>query len=214
MLAIHSVSSAAFVLCMHARRGRHAEHVSLPQARVKALQEQAVWSLDCHCLLVTCWWWWSTWHVAAGGLCSPASTAQPCGRPCRYAWVAISDWQMHQSATNRTRLLPEPRHAAGVAGAMRRARSVACMTQLQAKHAGFGDSSGDDAPDADDSDAEDGGCAQLPALVADHAPCASACTQKSVRKKAGQPAGHPVPAHCSTSRVNSDTLVCEGISSP
>ena len=78
--------------------------------------------------------------------------------------MAISDWQMRQSASARTRLLPEPRDAGGGAGAMRRARSVACMTQLQAKHAGFGDSSGDDGPDADDSDAEEGGCAQPLAL--------------------------------------------------
>ncbi len=84
-----------------------------------------------------------------------------CGaRYGRYAWVAISEWQMRQSAATRGRLLPEPRDAAGASGPMRRARSVACMTQLQAKHAGFGDSSSDDGDAADDSDADDAGCAR------------------------------------------------------
>ncbi len=76
--------------------------------------------------------------------------------------MAISEWQMRTPAAGRGRLLPEPREAAGGGPPMRRARSVACMTQLQAKHAGFGDSSGDDEPDAGDSDADDVGGGAAP----------------------------------------------------
>ncbi|CAL8463928.1 g3463 [Coccomyxa elongata] len=49
----------------------------------------------------------------------------------RYAWAAISEWQCSQGVTQRGRLPAELMNAAK--GSMRRARSVACMTQLQAK---------------------------------------------------------------------------------
>lgn len=49
----------------------------------------------------------------------------------RYAWAAISEWQCSQGVTQRGRLPAELTNAAK--GSMRRARSVACMTQLQAK---------------------------------------------------------------------------------
>jgi hypothetical protein len=78
----------------------------------------------------------------------------------RYAWAAISEWQCSQGVSQRGRIAPDP-HArpkqAGPGGAgggaeggggrgrslavqvpMRRARSVACMTQLQAKQAAGG----------------------------------------------------------------------------
>ena len=54
--------------------------------------------------------------------------------PCRYAWAAISEWQCHQGMTQGGRLSQSP--AQGLTPdrhAMRRTRSVACMTQLQAK---------------------------------------------------------------------------------
>lgn len=53
---------------------------------------------------------------------------------CRYAWAAISEWQCHQGMTQGGRLSQSP--AQGPTpdrSAMRRTRSVACMTQLQAK---------------------------------------------------------------------------------
>ena len=53
---------------------------------------------------------------------------------CRYAWAAISEWQCHQGMTQGGRLSAAP--AQGPApdrNAIRRTRSVACMTQLQAK---------------------------------------------------------------------------------
>ncbi len=49
----------------------------------------------------------------------------------RYAWAAISEWQCSQGVTQRGRLTAQFMNAAK--DSMRRARSVACMTQLQAK---------------------------------------------------------------------------------
>ena len=53
---------------------------------------------------------------------------------CRYAWAAISEWQCHQGMTQGGRLSQSsPQGPAPDRHAMRRTRSVACMTQLQAK---------------------------------------------------------------------------------
>ena len=57
-----------------------------------------------------------------------------CVTAYRYAWAAISEWQCHQGMTQGGRLSAAP--AQGTApdrSAIRRTRSVACMTQLQAK---------------------------------------------------------------------------------
>lgn len=62
----------------------------------------------------------------------------------RYAWAAISEWQCSQGVTQRGRLPAEL--LAPADKGMRRARSVACMTQLQAKQ------TRDFEEEADDSD--------------------------------------------------------------
>ena len=53
----------------------------------------------------------------------------------RYAWAAISEWQCHQGMTQGGRLSQAPARGAPTPErqAFRRSRSVACMTQLQAK---------------------------------------------------------------------------------
>ena len=53
----------------------------------------------------------------------------------RYAWAAISEWQCHQGMTQGGRLSQAPARGGPTPErqAFRRSRSVACMTQLQAK---------------------------------------------------------------------------------
>ena len=71
-----------------------------------------------------------------------------CWLRCRYAWAAISEWQCHQGMTQGGRLSESPGQGpAPDRHAMRRSRSVACMTQLQAKQ-----KYGYEAPSADSAD--------------------------------------------------------------
>ena len=90
--------------------------------------------------------------------------------PRRYAWAAISEWQCSQGVSQRGRIAPDhlsrpkqvPNGAAPEGSSlrgrsssmqvpMRRARSVACMTQLQAKQA-----AAFDADEADEAGASGG----------------------------------------------------------
>ena len=75
------------------------------------------------------------------GTALQSSSAAQCGRHAeawachRYAWAAISEWQCHQGMTQGGRLSQAPARGGPTPEkqAFRRSRSVACMTQLQAK---------------------------------------------------------------------------------
>ena len=72
-----------------------------------------------------------TWH--SGKSVHGASITCSCWVLCRYAWAAISEWQCHQGISQGGRLSQSPAQGPTPRHAIRRTRSVACMTQLQAK---------------------------------------------------------------------------------
>ena len=78
---------------------------------------------------------------------------------CRYAWAAVSEWQCQQGVTQQGMQGPGAA-GSGPADPMRRAYSVACMSQLQAKQAA--------AAQAAESD-EARRCAAWPTLSGRHA---------------------------------------------
>ena len=62
------------------------------------------------------------------------ASASPHPLACRYAWAAVSEWQCQQGVTQQGMQGPGMA-GSGPADPMRRAYSVACMSQLQAKQA-------------------------------------------------------------------------------